>query len=185
MIPCDKTSQPSLLVISDLWGIESSTWWQYYTSILKEKFEIIELDSRVLANVPNELKAEKDIHQYFVEEGIFKAVNKLSNSSFKTDAILAFSIGGTIAWQSLLKNPNTANLFAISSTRLRNETQNPDIKIHLFYGEEDKFQPEKKWFDQHHITPIIFKGELHNFYMKQEYAQSICEKIIEKFVNKQ
>ncbi|MCO5230527.1 MAG: hypothetical protein M9958_05150 [Chitinophagales bacterium] len=184
MISSNKIPQPSLLIISDLWGIESSTWWQYYTSVLKEKFDIIELDSQVLAKVPNEFKDEKDIHRYFVEVGIFNAVNKLSQAPLKVDAILAFSIGGTIAWQSLLKNQNSPSLFAISSTRLRNETLKPNAKIYLFYGKEDIFQPEKKWFEQQHIAPIIFKEEQHDFYMKQEYAQSICKMILEEVVNK-
>ncbi|MCO5233010.1 MAG: hypothetical protein M9888_04675 [Chitinophagales bacterium] len=168
----------SIVLLSDLWGIYTSDWWLIYKNILGEKFKIIELDSRTIAKVPEHLKNEKDIHHFFIEEGIQNAVKYISQSTLKEVAIIAFSIGGTIAWQALLNNQEVHYLFAISSTRLRYERIIPKVETLLFYGEKDIYQPDKRWYQQHQISPIIFQNESHDFYMKSQNAVNICNTII-------
>ncbi|MEL6944601.1 MAG: alpha/beta hydrolase, partial [Bacteroidota bacterium] len=66
-------------------------------------------------------------------------------------SILAFSIGGTIAWKAALKGLKIKSLWAFSATRLRYEVERPNIPIQLFFGQKDEYRPSSNWFDRREI----------------------------------
>ena len=143
-----------LIILSDLWGEKKEDWWHFYLDALNPYFEITFYDCAKLAQVdvaPN----EKKNHEQFVNGGIDKAVQKLIDLEKEKTTILAFSVGGVIAWKYGLQTSNVNSLYAVSSTRLRKEIAKPNANIYLWYGANDLFKPKQEWFDGINIKPNI------------------------------
>ena len=167
-------------MLSDLWGKEKSDWIVYYTNILEKHFDVAFYDSCDLGNVDKSNYSEEKLHEQFVNGGIQNAVENLIQKEKGIIIILAFSIGGFIAWKACLSGLNAQYLFAISATRLRFETQKPAGTITLLYGEDDDYKPDFDWFQSMELSEIFYKNEAHEFYKKKEIAEDICRMIIEK-----
>lgn len=167
---------PKLIILSDLYGFEEATWLEYYTNVLGSKFEIQLLDSCLLGEVTK--TNELDVHHQFINVGIECAVENLLRMVENPSIILAFSIGGTIAWKAVLKGLNISYLIAVSSTRLRKEMKKPECKIELIYGEKDLDRPNADWNKVMELKPHIFNGYHHNMYQHQMVANQICNKLI-------
>lgn len=166
-----------LVIISDLWGFENSHWIENYANILSSNFELIFYNSRELAGIDSNIVNEREIHSEFINGGICNAVNKLLELENNEINILSFSVGGTIAWKATLKGLKTNNLFAISSTRLRYETEKPNCNVHLTFGGHDTYRPNKDWAENLNLKiDIITDGE-HDIYTKSNIINGICERI--------
>lgn len=164
-----------LIVLTDLWGAEKFDWFVNYQEQLKEATVIY--DSCKLADVDTTVYEEFNLHSQFVDGGVDKAVTKLLEKEKNEVNILAFSIGGTIAWKAILKGLKVNNLFAVSATRLRYETEKPNCNIHLFYGGEDAFKPTKKWFQQLGIVQKEIKNKGHEVYKENAFSNTIVPMI--------
>jgi len=138
-------------------------------------YTIIIYDSCDLAEITSNNKEE--IHQQFVAFGIEKAVEKIIKLEKNTIAILAFSIGGTIAWKVALKNTTIKDLTLVSATRLRLESKAPDCNINLFYGKLDKYKPSNNWL-KNYTNVILVDNVGHEFYSEKNKATMICSEII-------
>ena len=170
-----------LIILSDLLGNRKTNWVNAYIDLLKHKFQIQFYDCFKLAEIDTELTDKDTIHQQFIEGGIEKAVEKLlQKEKDEISIIIGFSIGGLIAWKAILSGLNACYVCAISSTRLRYETRKPTVLIDLFFAENDPYKPDEKWFEFMQLDKVIFKKENHEFYMKQEFANEISRKIVEK-----
>ncbi len=167
-----------LIILSDLWGTRKSTWINNYETLLRSHFNVVIYDSRELGEIDLRETSEHEIHKQFLDGGIDKAARSLLEKEENPTAILGFSIGGQIAWKALLSGLKTENLTAVSSTRLRFETQRPTCVTNLFYGENDDYKPEKDWFDSVAVKRQIFAGESHDFYTKSNVANAICRTIL-------
>ena len=89
--------------------------------------------------------------------------------------VLAFSIGGSIAWKASLQGLKVEQLCCVSATRLRHETQKPDCAIQLFFGKEDTYQPKKQWFESMNVAHEIFNNQGHTLYSNPKMAVPICD----------
>jgi hypothetical protein len=167
-----------LIIISDLWGKEKAEWLTNYTEILKIAFNITYYDSCELGNIDKTVYNEDDLHKRFVSGGIEKAVNKLIKLEKHPIHILAFSIGGTIAWKYGMISKNIISLTCISSTRLRKETKKTEGKLFLYFGENDKFKPQKNWFESLKIDYIILPNKEHLMYCEPNFAEQLSKKMI-------
>lgn len=170
--------KPRLVILSDLWGKEKSDWVFDYVEKLKDKFEIQFYDCCELGAIDSTNYTEESLHFQFVNGGIEKVIENLLEAEKNQIDILAFSIGGTIAWKAALKGLDIRNLFAVSSTRLRFEEDIPNAVIKLYYGENDINKPSSNWFEKYAINFEIIKNKGHNFYTQKEYATSICNEIL-------
>ncbi|WP_156831957.1 alpha/beta hydrolase [Kaistella palustris] len=180
----DKNFKPRLIILSDMWGKAKSDWVSYYIEILKPLFETVYYDCRVLAEIPTHNIGEAELHGQFTEGGISKAVENLVKLEVNASTILGFSIGGTVAWKSCLQGLSCRNIYAVSSTRLRKETEKPAVVTQLIYGENDPYKPDKKWYESMRLPETLIKGESHNFYRDKIRAYQICE-MITKNLNKE
>lgn len=167
-----------LLILSDLFGGENPEWVKLYTEILQSKFDIQYYDVRELANISLECITEADIHNQFLNGGIDRAVENLLKLEKEQTAILGFSIGGTIAWKAALSGLKVSHLIAVSSTRLRFETQIPDCKINLYFGKEDLNTPNPKWFSDLKISSHIFESHGHQLYLVKDIVLIICNNLL-------
>lgn len=172
--------KPRIILLSDLWGKEKTGWIAYYTNILEKHFEVAFYDSCDIGNVDKSDYSKERLHEQFIAGGIQRAVEYLIQKEKGIINILAFSIGGFIAWKACLAGLKAQHLFAISSTRLRHETQKPDGAIELIYGENDTYKPDHEWFQKLEIKEFFYKNEAHEFYKKKELAEDLCRMIIEK-----
>lgn len=168
-----------LLILSDLWGIKKSDWLSYYTDILHKKFEIQYYDCCILGELDTSTYTEEGLHQQFVSSGIELAVQNLIDKETETVHILAFSIGGTIAWQSMLKGLKVASLHAVSATRLRYETNKPNGGIKLYFGENDTYAPNTKWLDKMNSIVVIKNKKGHDLYTEPKFARELSTLICE------
>jgi len=169
--------KPKLLILSDLFGGQHPEWINYYRNTLRSKFEIQYYDVLELANIDASNLTETDIHKQFLNGGIDKAVETLLKLETDKVTVLGFSIGGTIAWKSSLQGLKTTHLFAVSSTRLRYETEVPNCEIKVYFGENDPNKPIEKWFTDLKITNFILQRQNHDFYKKAENAFLISKEI--------
>lgn len=168
-----------LILLSDLWGKEKPDWIFQYIVILEKYFDIKYYDCCALGGISKNELSEEHLHNQFVNGGIDTAVKQLHKIESNVFVILGFSIGGTIAWKACLSGLKAEYLFAVSSTRLRYETEKPLAKTELFYGEKDTFKPNEKWFQQIKIKENNYLNERHELYLKKEIAEDICKTIIE------
>ena len=170
--------KPRLIILSDLWGKEKSNWVAGYVDLLNDKFEIQYYDCCDLGGIDKANYTEENLHSQFVNGGIEKAVANLLKAEKNEIDVLAFSIGGTIAWKSALKGLNVRRLFAVSSTRLRYENEIPNGAIKSYYGENDSNTPSDDWFEKYSIDFEIIKNKEHSFYTEKDFATSICKEIL-------
>lgn len=170
--------KPQLIILSDLWGTLKDEWVNHYYSILKGFYEIKCYDCRKLANINLEITSEQELHSEFVDGGIDRAVLNLIHQELKPSHILAFSIGGVIAWKAALNGLNTLQIHAISSTRLRNEKLSPNCKIKLYFGEHDLYKPDSEWFQKLKIDPTIIQCGDHLIYQEPQVIRSICNNLL-------
>ena len=169
--------KPKLIILTDLWGNINSEWIQFYAINLENKFEVKLYDCCEIAEIDSYNKTEKEIHSEFIEIGISKASQNLLKLEIGEINILAFSVGGIIAWNSVKEGLNIINLKAISSTRLRNEISKPNCNLKLYYGENDDSRPKIEWFKNQKIEHEIIRNAEHNIYKDFDFAKKICQNI--------
>ena len=174
----NSNEKQRLILISDLWGSKNSEWISSYTSILNQHFDVFFYSSTELAEINIFNLAQEKIHQKFIEAGIEKAVENLLKSETQKIHVLAFSVGATIAWKAALRGLQVQNLFAVSATRLRYETKKPSTKMELFFGEDDSFLPDLKWFEDMNIKKHFITNHDHEMYKEKEIAYEVCSSII-------
>ena len=170
--------KPRLIILSDLWGIEKSNWVSGYVELLKNEFEIQYYDCGELGGIDKSNYTEKNLHNQFINGGIEKGVENLLKREENQIDVLAFSIGGVIAWKAGLKGLNLRKLFVISSTRLRYEKEIPNGVIKLFYGENDNNKPNDNWLEKYSIDFEIIENKEHNFYTEKDCTVLICNEIL-------
>lgn len=163
-------------MLSDLFG-GNPEWIQNYIEILESKFDVQYYDVLKLAHIDS-LINEKEIHNQFLNGGIEKAVINLLNSEKDNVTILGFSIGGTIAWKTSLRGLKVTELVAVSSTRLRFETETPACKIKLYFGDKDLNAPDDNWFLDLKISNQIIGNQDHLLYQEKENAFLICSNFL-------
>lgn len=178
MADSPKHHLSNLLILSDLWGREKSEWMKYYYDILSHRFQITFLDICELGHVDKSVYTAKALHAQFVTGGIDTAVKEILELKDHYDAVLAFSMGGYIAWRAAMDGFEIKKLVAVSSTRLRLETERPVENTVLFYGAKDSNKPPKKWFKAMGIEPQLISNESHNFYREEKYVEMICEEVV-------
>ena len=169
--------KPKLIILTDLWGNINSEWIQFYVINLENKFEVKLYDCCEIAEIDSYNKTEKEIHSEFIEIGISKASQNLLKLEISEISILAFSVGGIIAWNSVKEGLNIINLKAISSTRLRNEISKPNCNLKLYYGENDDSKPKIEWFKNQKIEYEIIRNAEHNIYKDFDFTKKICQNI--------
>lgn len=81
--------------------------------------------------------------------------------------------------EAMVEDLPAENLFAVSSTRLRQEIQKPRGFIQLYYAENDTYRPKDRWFLMLKLEREIFAEEDHDFYQKENVGKLISEKIIQ------
>jgi len=167
-----------LLILSDLFGGGNPEWIKRYTDLLEPKFEIQYYDVLELANITISDLTEMDIHNQFLNGGIDKAVDNLLELENGKVTVLGFSIGGTIAWKAALKGLKVVNLIAVSSTRLRFETEAPNCKIRLYFGDKDLNAPNSKWFIDLKVSNHFFENQDHQLYLERKNVALICNNFL-------
>jgi alpha-beta hydrolase superfamily lysophospholipase len=170
---------PKLIILSDLWGKEKSHWLAHYTQYLEPHFEITYYDVCELGAVDKTIYTQDALHQQFVNGGIERAVQQLAILEKEKTNILAFSIGGVIAWKYGLQTANIECLYGVSATRLRKETNQPTGVIQLYFGSEDTFNPSANWFEQMHLQIEIIEGGKHELYRAANFAKKLCRSFVQ------
>ncbi|MEM8523832.1 MAG: alpha/beta hydrolase [Bacteroidota bacterium] len=171
-----ETQTPPL---SDLWGHEKADWIKHYVELLRPYFDCQYYDCCELGEVSKSPYEQESLHQQFIDGGIEKAVEKLVELEQEEVSVLAFSVGGTITWKATLEGLKTKQLWAVSATRLRYETECSDIPIRLFFGEKDKYRPKMNWLEKMKVGYQIFPEHGHNLYLEDSCINVICSYIIE------
>ncbi len=167
-----------LIIISDLWGGKQPTYIQKYLHLLDQKFELQYYDACALGEIDQSDFTEKNIHQQFVNGGIDMAVENLLQAEDSKVSILGFSIGGVIAWKAIQQGLNCDALLAVSSTRLRYESERLTCPTQLIFGKLDPFKPKEKWFKMMNITYKLFDNQGHEFYKNESIVDWIAKELL-------
>jgi pimeloyl-ACP methyl ester carboxylesterase len=167
-----------LVILSDLWGINKSQWVDFYREELSMYFDIVYYDCCKLGELSNAVYMEESLHRQFVDGGIERAVQRLAELEKDRVDILAFSIGGAIAWRFGIETSRIDSLYCVSSTRLRYENAKPSGKIELYYGEKDKHKPQQDWFNKMEVFCEIITDRDHLVYTEPEFAKRLCNHIL-------
>lgn len=170
--------KPKLFIISDMFGFENADWLEKYILPLETCFGISCFDSSKLSGIESQGLETDELHSRFLQFGIAQAVDKLKTLETGKVDILAFSIGGTIAWKAALAGMDVNRLFLVSATRLRYETEKPNCPTQLFFGETDPYKPTDFWFKKMGLIPEIISEAGHEIYKNQAVIARICHQII-------
>lgn len=166
-----------LIILTDLWGKESSSHWlDEYIQFLENKFECVVYDSCELAGIDPTGMSENEIHNQFVNGGIERAIKNIVDIETNLIDVLGFSVGGTIAWKAALSGLKVNKLTALSSTRIRYETNKPDCTISLHFGENDSFKPNEDWLRNLGLQIETVQNEGHDFYRNFKLVESIIKR---------
>ncbi len=176
----NMNNKQRIIILSDLWGEEKPDWITHYSRVLENYFEVKYYNCCDLGNIDKSDYSEEKLHAQFINGGIAKAVESILQKEKEFINVLGFSIGGYIAWKASLSGLKTQSIFALSSTRLRFETQKPSGIIELFYGENDIYKPDTNWFRKLEIKENLYKHEGHELYKKKEIAEDICRLIVKQ-----
>ncbi|MCG8573301.1 MAG: alpha/beta hydrolase [Flavobacteriales bacterium] len=171
-------SVKKLIILSDLWGKERAQWLSYYLDELKGHFDIQYYDCCELGDIDKSDYSQENLHQQFVNEGIDRAFQQLLELEKGRVNLLAFSVGGTIAWKFGLKSGLIQELYCVSSTRLRHEKLQPTGKITLYFGEKDDFKPSSNWLNQMNVNFKMVTGKGHEMYRDKDFASAFCQELI-------
>ncbi len=174
-----------LIILSDLWGLDDAEWMIPYQKQLEPHFELEFYDSRKLVDLDLSDNSKNGTHAQFVNGGIDRAARKLYRKEKQDVNVLAFSIGGVIAWKSALIDLPIKRLYAISSTRLRYEKEKPNCKCILYFGKDDQYKPSVKWHANLVLDCNFVENGEHEMYQEEEFANRLCEKIIEELAVQQ
>ena len=120
-----------LIILSDLWGQQKSQWVEHYQKLLEDFFDITFYDCCELGKINKLPYEEKALHKQFVAEGIDTAVKNLLAAEPEKVTVLAFSIGGAIAWKAAMQSLRFESMHLVSATRLREEERKPLGRISL------------------------------------------------------
>ncbi|GEM_PF-538074 len=164
IIEASKGIKPRLIILSDIDGFVKCEWIEKYISLLSDSFTIQLYDCRELGGVEFLNNSKDSIHKQFIDNGFDKAVSKLIELETGIIYVLAFSIGGTIAWKSMLLGLKVNKMIAISSTRLRFENEKPLSNIKLYFGENDLYKPSIDWFERLNVDFEFVKKSEHEVY---------------------
>lgn len=162
-----------LIVLTDLWGFGKSEYLDLYNNALQESYDVHIYDSCHIAAIDTTDYNELSLHQQFVDYGIDTAVAKLLEKESEQIDVLAFSVGGTIAWKAILLGLPVRKLYSVSASRLRLEKEKPNCSINMFYGESDLFKPSLEWFDAIKHTYHELHAFGHDLYKDPECAATI------------
>ncbi len=169
-MPTVKT-KPRLVVLSDLWGSPRARWLNAYQQYLSEHWDWVFYDCIQLAQLDLVPYEQEALHRQFVGGGIEKAVAELIRleKGENPPSIMAFSIGGTIAWQAIQAGWEATFLLAISATRLRYEREPLPIPGHLIYGADDPYRPDHQWLEQSKLPFQIIAESSHELYRNPDW----------------
>lgn len=168
-----------LIIISDLWGEGNAEWLIHYTDLLARTFALTFYDSCELGAIDTFNYTQDSLHQQFIHGGITSAVEQLAEREPNPVPILAFSVGGVIAWKFGLKTDNMTALFSVSSTRLRKETLRPNGHIALYFGEQDPYQPTAPWVEQMQLEYQVLPNKGHQVYRETAFAKRLSQHIVQ------
>jgi len=176
-----------IIIVSDIHGLNSiqfTKWIQEYKRHLSDKYDIVIYDATVLASisVSNSYNGEEEIHRQFINGGIERAVNRLILPENKNSIGVGFSIGGTILWKAALKGLGISELICFSSTRIRYESDKPNCRIKLIFGQNDAYQPGEEWYKKMGLKVDVLPDLGHNFYSSPNYIDEISV-VIHDFLN--
>ncbi|BDD06533.1 hypothetical protein [Aureibacter tunicatorum] len=175
----NKTTLPRLIFISDIRGKqENMSWMNEYTKPFESKYDIRVYCAQELAGIDKSISDKGLIHKQFIEGGIEKAVAKLIELESEQINIIAFSIGGTIAWKACLKSLNVENMILISSTRLRYETKPIKGNCTLLYGQLDAHKPDSDWLESMNLGYEIIDNAIHEMYREEKLAEKVCDNFL-------
>jgi hypothetical protein len=131
---------------------------------LKQFAAADKLNSLVLAGIEEDGNQDSK-HQAFIAGGIDAAAEKLvARYPTGVQFALGLSIGGVILWRAALRGLPIDNLLCFSSTRLRFETNAPSCSLRLYFGENDNYRPDAKWFQDLGLQLTLVPAAGHEFY---------------------
>lgn len=174
-----------LVILSDMWGAKKGLWITSYLGYLQQYYDITFYDIQQLANINIEVNSEENVGKEFDSGGIDTAVAHLLKNETKPSNYLAFGAGGTIAWKAALKGLPAQSLYAISSTRLRLETQRPENDVHLLYGGNDEFRPSAEWIGRTGTKTEVIEGFGHYLYTDEKIIIKVCQELLVKITQKE
>lgn len=166
----------NIWILSDIDTKANDKWIKEYQNCLSLAFNVKYFNIRELAGIAIDTEDIEAVHRDFIDFGIAKALKYLHSKEDTPDCILGFSLGGTIAWRYALET-KLSHLFAISSTRLRYETQVPHTAIYLKFGALDPYKPTQEWFADKGLTHRLQAHAGHTFYKEETYIQELVKKI--------
>lgn len=151
---------------------------EVYLQQLEPIYEVQPYDCCLLAELPLGQETQEERHQHFVTGGIQRAVDALINTEREGVEVLAFSVGGTIAWRAALAGMPIDQLFAISATRLRYETEKPNCGLRLWYGALDPYQPNAEWYEKMQLSAHQWPGHGHDIYKHPSIIKTVCQELL-------
>ena len=169
-----------LVIVSDMRGSKKGLWLTSYLGYLQQYFDVAYYDSQKLADIDLPVDSEKKLHNAFINGGMDTAVEHLLKRQKVPCHYLAFSIGGTIVWKAGLKGLPMKSFYAVSATRIRLESEKPNVPTTLLYGSLDMNRPYDDWFSELSLDKEVILDFGHELYSDKKIIEKVCLDLLRK-----
>ncbi len=171
-----------LVILSDMWGAKRGLWITSYLGYLQQYFDIVFYDSFKLSDISPMNYTAENICRTLKNGGIDTAVAQLLRKEREESHYLTFCAGGTIAWKAALAGLPIKSLMAISPLDLHSETEKPDCKINLLYGEIQEDRPNRDWATELNVEMEIMPKFGRELYSDDKIIQKVCLDLLESYL---
>lgn len=168
-----------LVVLSDMWGAKKGLWITSYLGYLQQYFDIVFYDSLQLSDIKLDEYTAKNVCEAFINGGMNTALAQLLAKEREESHYLTFCAGGTIAWNAALHALPIKSLTAVSPLNLHLQTEKPDCKINLLYGEYQEDKPTTKWASEMDVNMEIVPKFGRELYSDDKIIQKVSLNLLQ------
>ncbi|WP_297695677.1 hypothetical protein [uncultured Eudoraea sp.] len=168
-----------LVVLSDMWGAKKGLWITSYLGYLQQYFDIVFYDSLQLSDIKLDNYTAENVCEAFNRGGMNTALAQLLTKEREESHYLTFCAGGTIAWNAALSGLPIKSITAVSPLNLHLQTEKPDCKINLLYGEYQDDKPTAKWASEMDVNMEIVPKFGRELYSDDKIIQKVSLNLLQ------
>ena len=168
-----------LVVLSDMWGAKKGLWITSYLGYLQQYFDIVFYDSLQLSDISLSDYTPENVCEAFSKGGMNIALTQLLSKESEESHYLTFCAGGTIAWNAALRGLPMKSLTAISPLSLHMQTEKPECKVNLLFGEYHRDKPTAKWASELDVNMEVVPNFGRELYSDDKIIQKVSLNLLQ------
>ena len=175
----NNSSQPRLLIISDIWGAKKQSMVTNLLSQAAAFFQISFQDAQLLSSMDSMVEERENLERYFEYHGLDIAVSTLLQKETKDTQVLAFGIGAEIARKAALLGLPATEMLLVSGQNMNLHFRNPNVPVKLIHGALDPKLPDAEKLERSNISMTTVPNFGTTFYSDSRHIPLVCQELLE------